>query len=365
MIKKIVLKNVESHQRLTLNLKSGFNCVMGSNNFGKSAVLRAFYWLAHNSPRGDWMCKKDKNGKTHTASVKVVKGDGTVIKRIRGKKQNKYVVINGKTCEENIYEDVGTNVPAEVTEALGFNDKLSDVHKDLAPYFGDEVPYLVKRTSSTLRAQAINVLTGVNKAEKLIKEFNKDKLSHNKTIKYNKGKIKENLESLEKYQILFEIDLKEIENIYSIYDDKKAKVENLLKLKGELADNKKIIDGYKFLSEYYNKIREAEKICDTLVGMREAINDLEKVKSNIDSLKKYDNIKIEFDVIENKIKTNDELRSKIEALVDLKDNLDDNRDTFIKLKASVGRKRAQLSKLDGATCPFCNNTIEKGKLLNG
>ena len=52
MIKRIKIENIQSHKETELELSSGINAIVGSSNNGKSAILRAFYWLVYNRPLG-------------------------------------------------------------------------------------------------------------------------------------------------------------------------------------------------------------------------------------------------------------------------------------------------------------------------
>jgi len=121
MITKLSLINFQSHRNTVLEFSPGVNAIVGQSDSGKSAILRALYWIKNNRPSGDaFVSHWARNGRgvqVEETSAGIEIGD-TAIARIRGKALNAYR-INGKDLEA-----VRTDVPAEVSEAL----RLSDVN---------------------------------------------------------------------------------------------------------------------------------------------------------------------------------------------------------------------------------------------
>jgi exonuclease SbcC len=121
MITKLSLINFQSHRDTVLEFSPGVNAIVGQSDSGKSAILRALYWIKNNRPSGDaFVSHWARNGRgiqIEETSAGIEIGD-TAIARIRGKTLNAYR-INGKDLEA-----VRTDVPAEVAAAL----RLSDVN---------------------------------------------------------------------------------------------------------------------------------------------------------------------------------------------------------------------------------------------
>src|SRR6478736_10474435 len=107
MIEKIVLTNFQCHEKLVLNLDPGINVIVGESDQGKSAIIRALYWVSQNSPSGDSFIHWD----AEECSV-FIKANKSKIKKIKGKKQNTYLV------DDQEFNAFGQNVPEEVTQAL-------------------------------------------------------------------------------------------------------------------------------------------------------------------------------------------------------------------------------------------------------
>ena len=52
MLIQLVIENFQSHEKTALEFCSGINTIVGSSNSGKSAILRALYWVVYNKPGG-------------------------------------------------------------------------------------------------------------------------------------------------------------------------------------------------------------------------------------------------------------------------------------------------------------------------
>lgn len=127
MIKTITISHFQSHKLTSLELHPGVNAIVGSSNSGKTAVLRALYWLRFNRPSGvDFVShwNQDKNGNpVKSTTVDVQLTDSLGIQRRRAKDFNGYVAYDpriGPPGKE--LEAVKTDVPEEIESALNMSD---------------------------------------------------------------------------------------------------------------------------------------------------------------------------------------------------------------------------------------------------
>ena len=117
-IKRVTLRNFQSHKHTTLRLHPGVNAFVGSSDVGKTAILRALRWVFHNEPSGadfrsHWSDKE-------ATRVIVELRDGTEIERIKTKSRNSYLIRhNGKQQE---YKSFKTAVPESVSALLPLGD---------------------------------------------------------------------------------------------------------------------------------------------------------------------------------------------------------------------------------------------------
>ena len=127
MIKNITVANFQSHKLTTLDLHPGVNAIVGSSNSGKTAVLRALYWLRFNRPSGvdfvsHWNQAKNGNPiKPTTVDIQLT--DSLGIQRRRAKDFNGYIVHDPRTeAPGKELEAVKTDVPEEIESALNMSD---------------------------------------------------------------------------------------------------------------------------------------------------------------------------------------------------------------------------------------------------
>lgn len=191
MIESIHIHNFQCHKDLSIYLGRS-TVLQGDSNHGKTAVLRALYWVMYNEPRGTdyisyWAYKKLKNGIRFIDgqyTEVAVRVDGHTIVRHRGEDFNGYVVDGVR------YEALRDDVPAEVTSLLNLSDV--SVQKQLdAPFLlsmtpGEAAQYLnklanledvsgilatAKKTSMDATAEAEQAKAEAEEAEKREKQF--------------------------------------------------------------------------------------------------------------------------------------------------------------------------------------------------
>lgn len=180
MIKELKLKNFQAHKNSILKLHPGVNVLVGETNSGKSAIIRALYWLAFGKPSGDSIIRH----KIATeCEVEVVLEEDVVVKRVRGKTAN-YYQINDET-----YKGFGQNVPEAVQTALN----LSDINfaRQMDP------PFLLSKSSGDV-AQYLNKLvnldiigTSLSSISSMVREAEKRKQYHTNKIQEYEDKLNE------------------------------------------------------------------------------------------------------------------------------------------------------------------------------
>lgn len=138
MIKKITIKNFQSHRDTEIEPSPGVNVIVGRNMTGKSALLRALRLLFFNKPEGsDFVSWGAKN-----AEIEIEYGDHT-IRRIKGKRTNIYEVDGSE------FKNFGKGVPDDVARALGvFPIRIADATYELTIEGPHEPPFLVSETDA-------------------------------------------------------------------------------------------------------------------------------------------------------------------------------------------------------------------------
>ena len=145
MINSLQINNIQSHEHTELRFTDGINVIIGSSNQGKSAILRALYWVRTNRPLGidtlasHWAVN-DKGNLTDTMSVVLV-NDNSKVERRRTKDENQYIV------NDEVLNVVKTDVPIQVSSLLNLSD--TNVQKQL------DSPFLLSQTDSCLYKDAV------------------------------------------------------------------------------------------------------------------------------------------------------------------------------------------------------------------
>ena len=184
MLKKLILKNFQIHKRLEVTFSPTITIIHGPNDAGKSSVVRALYWVFYNQPTGDWMCRINEREEIENAYVRVIFDDGSIIKRIKGEKVNKYVV------DGEEYENFGFGVPDPVKEVLRIHKfKTNKTEFPLHVAMQDDLPFLIYE-SSTVKASVIDTLTGMSIVQKAISAFTAESKELTKEVR----KMEEDIE---------------------------------------------------------------------------------------------------------------------------------------------------------------------------
>jgi len=118
MLESLTLKEFQKHQKLTINFDPSITCITGMNDAGKSAVLRALYWLTFNRPLDSTMV----NWEAETATVKLVVDGRTIIRR-KGKK-------NSYSLDGKLFKAFGAGVPPEISQLLNLEVTNFQMQKD-------------------------------------------------------------------------------------------------------------------------------------------------------------------------------------------------------------------------------------------
>jgi len=167
-IKKLQIKNFQSHKDTTLAFDEGLNVIVGSTNTGKSAILRALKKVIRDTPSGNNFVNVDEK----ECVINVTTENDTITRRIAvssngDTKTNEYI-LNGV-----LFAKFGKEVPIEIINALRMSEIDFDTIK-LDLNFADQLegPFLLTSPPS-LKAKVLGKLTGVDVLDRSIIQTNK------------------------------------------------------------------------------------------------------------------------------------------------------------------------------------------------
>ncbi len=164
MLEMLEISNFQSHETTKLELDPGVNVILGPSDNGKSAVLRALFWLIQNKPDGlgfvsHWNLTEKGTLKKATA-VALTYDDGKKVIRRRTKDLNQYEV-EGKTLDA-----VGRDVPPDVEHALDITE--INIQRQLDPHFllSDSAGEVARIFNRTIRLDDIDKLLALVEQKK-------------------------------------------------------------------------------------------------------------------------------------------------------------------------------------------------------
>ncbi len=127
-LKQLIIWNFQSHKETRVNFGPGVNAIIGQSDSGKTAILRALYWVLLNVPQGDDY-RSDWGGDTE---VTIKLSNGTRITRRKTASKNQYM-LQERGEEEMIFTSFGREVPDEIQRAHNISDR--NIQQQLDPPF--------------------------------------------------------------------------------------------------------------------------------------------------------------------------------------------------------------------------------------
>ncbi|KKN89672.1 hypothetical protein LCGC14_0235180 [marine sediment metagenome] len=172
MIKSLDIQNFQSHANTNLEFSPGLSVLIGSNDAGKSSIIRGLLWVFRNRPRGKSFIRHGSNGEC----IFTIHMDDDTIERYRKGSTNTYTL-----NDEEPFEALGSDVPQEIADRLNIQE--INVAAQLDGHF------LVLDSPGKI-ASALNDVVHLDEAERCADELSGD-------IRQNKREA-DRLQELEK-----------------------------------------------------------------------------------------------------------------------------------------------------------------------
>jgi len=245
MIKKLVIENFQSHEKTELNLDPGVNVITGVSQSGKTAILRALYWLFHNRPSGERIRSNFAKGAT---KVMIETSEGDSIWHVKDEKSNSYAI------GDNLFDKIGKDVPDMVQRALRISEL--NVQKQL-----DE-PFLVTSSAGEV-AKTINRITRLEMVDNWVSDLTSKVNSINREKERLEAEIETSKNKIKSYRVLVSLQpildrAKEIDEQLDKLNELKSKITYLT---SDIDDKSSAFIKFETLSSSISGILEsAEKI---------------------------------------------------------------------------------------------------------
>ncbi len=411
-INRVEIKNFQANKKRVIDFVDGLNVIKGESNAGKSAILRAIYWVLYDKPSGsDFITTGAKS-----CSVKLHLSNGFIIERKRTRSSSgSYLLTSQAGVQE--FKGFSNSIPVEITNAhqmpelkINGNSYRINIASQL------DAPFLIGNTPSE-RLSMIGSLVDADRADDAKKDFQGQKLKKATEKKNISDILKSKQNELEGYKYLdkmgkdikiLQVALKKLEEeedkikeLSDIYNENNDLCNELESIDNKLSSTKFIdkdtlnqyedlIDDLQLYSNLYddniNYNKELDDINNKLDAInidgledlikeyRETINEIEELNSLESEYKDLSEMTFDFDY------DLDELNSCISEYRSLLDEIDilnkleseheqlespDDITSRIKeiedeLKSIQDKKQAMLEELNEqeAVCPYCHQKID-------
>ena len=267
MLKKLVLKDVQSHKKSVLNFSHGVNVIIGPSGAGKTAIVRALNWLVFN--------KAPSNITSHWSNSSSVYAifDNHKVKRIRNKRTNIYKL------DSHTFTSFGKSVPNDVVNAINMNEINFQYHTD---------PYFLLNYSPPEVARYLNKVINLSIIDNTIKNANSEKLKLQRSIDTKNEQVNKIKVELENY-----VWIDEAEAILQILETKQRTLDHeqitITSSETIIDDINDILRALKKVSKYSSLKYEVDKMVETDKILNEIRTDIDKIEYLIESILELQN----------------------------------------------------------------------------
>ncbi|MCP4475368.1 MAG: AAA family ATPase [Gammaproteobacteria bacterium] len=277
MINSISIRNFQSHKRTSIKFDKGITIITGQSDRGKSAVIRALYWLIFNKPGGKAFCS---NWGGITKIILSIDKNIFISRKKHVDKNNYSEIIDGK---EQMFHSFGQNVPEKIKDLLNFSSL------NIAEQF--ESPFLLALSGGEV-AKYLNKIVNLDKIDLSFSNINK-LLREEQASLLNQTTTSQALkDELNSFDWIEEAEgcLAKLELFYNKILVKKNEAKELVFLLQKIKTYGEELKIVSFITKYENKVNELlqkEKDLQILINNRKQLvdlkNDLEIIDADIKS----------------------------------------------------------------------------------
>jgi len=368
-IKKLQIKNFQSHKNTSLEFVDGLNIIVGSTNAGKSSILRALKKVIRNIPDGNNFVNVDET--ECTISVITDKDEEVTRRVVVSKGETK---VNEYILNTSTFEKFGREIPVEISQVFRIPEiDFETIRLDLN--FADQLegPFLLMSPPS-LKAKVLGKLSGVDILDKAIVQTNKYSRQLNTEIKTN-TEIVETLEKeLSEFINIQECE-KELKNLKQILDKVEKDISLLEKVQTLKLNLDSIVKQGKTVKEEYERLKIVDTISledvEKTFILFQKVNDLnnqlsdvnigeKKLQTEIEKIEFLVSQEINFDSIELNLKCVEkafDLKNQLQVLTEMKECEISIEKLNINIKTKTEELRLFLKELK--ICPVCEQQISE------
>jgi len=344
MIRKLEIRNFQSHRNTVLEFCSGLNMIIGKTDAGKTSILRALRWNIWNRPTGDRF-RSCWGGNTE---VTITTSEDNVISRSKKGSSGNFYHLNGLSLEA-----FKTEVPKEVSDVLN----MSEIN--FQSQF--EQPFLLTKTPGEI-ALHFNKIAHIDMINTATSKVNSWIQNLNQTLSYKEGELTQQEEKLKAYE---EIDkqLVQLEVLEEKEKQWKEEIKSLSKLTSLIQSIKEIEQQFEEISKItslegkvnailakYDAVSEVEKDRQKLLQI---VKDIVSIQEQTAELDKYISLEDSVTVILNKYEEINQLKKEVKDLNKIIIQIEQTKMEIQDLKEFIQIHQDDFDREMPDKCPLC------------
>lgn len=284
MLKSLKIENFQSHTNSEIIFSPTVTSIIGLNNHGKSAIIRALKKIIRNEPEGTSFIR---HGAKET-KLTLVTSLGKILRQVKVDQSNdsNLYCINDK---EKFIKFGKTGIPTEVLDILDISESQTFGELVIDINFQNQFDTLFLITGqglSSVRGKVLSKITGIDKVQRALQLAANEEKQCNQEVKRLQNEIFSLENALQKYSNLDNLFVQKdiISKTFSNYEN----LSNLISTYSEiyvevkkLTSQAKVLTGFVKLIESYNLTDNAisEKV-KILTLMRELVNLSAQINTN-------------------------------------------------------------------------------------
>jgi DNA repair protein SbcC/Rad50 len=339
IIKQLQIQNFQSHESSVFDFDKGVNLIVGKSDSGKSAILRALYWLLFNRPGGEAF---RSNWGGDTSVTLEFDGSGDVVERIRTKKENQYCM-NGED-----FKAIKTDVPVEIRQLLRL-DNINFQRQLDGPFLLNEPPGNV--------ARHFNKVANLDLIDRSISNVNGWISSLRSHIKIDEGSVEGLTEELSKYDGLNKLDedLVYVERLDKHRVDLGRKIQNFKSILNEVSTVNKVVKENELYIELEEQVLTLNNLYSDVSELKAIILFIEEID---DSLLGIEDVRLEalangVDNLSTTYLKIDDMKKGYEELKNLINSFEETDIEIKQAEAHLGRLEEKWEESMPDVCPLC------------
>ena len=353
----MALSNFESHQHTVIEFDQNMTVLVGTSDHGKSAIIRALYWVAFNRPAGD----EFRSFGSKLTKVEVVT-DVAKITREKGDKLNRYTLEALKDGSKLHFNGFGQSVPEEIKQALNLKDINFKTQFDdnflLPPISSGEVARQINQfvDLDVIDRALANISAEYRNLNNQIEEHKTDAKALNEEIetKYaNLENAENDLVKLEKVRVKLEKVIEKELQLQSIENHRVRLQDGLLKYANVPTKVRYIQAFDRLLNEKTKVSEDKEKLIllyEKYILLKERLSKYRHAKDKANRLERIGLL----------AKDRNEHRRHVSRITALYESFKEHRENIKKYTKSIDEKEKEIEKVmpKGSICPLCGGVVK-------